>query len=236
MGKSLQNMTDEGFLAWSENFKLRIAQMGQSITGLSAAQTTDYADKHSAFAAALQLAKEPITRTPPAIANKRDARSTLQLLARQFISIINGQPDLTEAQRLELGINVRKKPTPIPVPDSSPSIDVLWAQDRTIAVRIHDSESSDKNTRPAGARGVALYSYAGNNPPPVGSIDWRFEGNTSKRVVEVDFPDTVPNGSTVWFRAFYIGSRLESGPVSEAVSAVLPGSVGEPTAAMKMAA
>jgi hypothetical protein len=65
--------------------------------------------------------------------------------------------------------------------------------------------------------GASLFSFTGPNPPH--SIDgWKFEFNTAKTIAEVPFPMTLAPGATVWLVASWVGTRLENGPVCEAIS------------------
>lgn len=84
--------------------------------GLTAAQATAYATVSSAFRTAYDVAKNPATRTKSNVQAKNDAKKTLQLNAAQLAKIIEAAPGVTNQQKLDLGLNVRKTPAPLPPP------------------------------------------------------------------------------------------------------------------------
>ncbi len=88
-------------------------------------------------------------------------------------------------------------------------------------IRVHNSASAGR-ARPEGVDGASVWTYVGATPPADTSA-WMFQTNTSKMTLDITFDAAVPNGATVWFTAFWIGSRLESGPASNPVSANIPG-------------
>ena len=63
-------------------------------------------------------------------------------------------------------------------------------------------------------------SFAGATP--LASVgQWKFEGNASKTVMDVTFPDTVAPGTLVWFAAFWSSGKDQSGSVSDPISTYL---------------
>jgi hypothetical protein len=189
--------------------------------GLTPAQATAYAAVNSAFQAALTAATTPATRTRITIEQKNVARANLKSMAADLAKIIDGTSTVTDAQRIELGLSVRKTPAPIPAPATSPDIDIVATTGRTVKIRLHDSTVIGRG-RPEGVEGAAVFSYVGATPP-ADTADWKFEMNTSKMVEDVIFAPEVPNGALVWLTAFWIGTRMESGPACTPVSTNIPG-------------
>ena len=48
------------------------------------------------------------------------------------------------------------------------------------------------------------------------------EGSTSRTLVDVDFPITLPAGTRVWFTAYWFNPRLQAGPACNPVGANVP--------------
>lgn len=170
--------TDEGLLAWSVNFSTKITATPTAF-GLTAAQATAYAAVHTAYSTAL-AACDPSLRNKTATAAKNTAKAALKLAARQMGSIVEGTPTVTDAQKISLGLNVRRTPVPIPAPSSSPGLDIVAVAGWTVNIHLHDTASSAKRGKPPGVIGAAVFSYVGALPPAdIGA--WQFEGNTGGR-------------------------------------------------------
>jgi hypothetical protein len=212
--------TDDGLLAWSLNFKTLIT--ATPITyGLTAAQATAYGTVHTNYATALQ-ACDPAVRNKTSTMAKNDARTALKTAAQQTASIVEGTPTVTDSQKISLGLNVRRPPSPVPAPSSSPGLDVVSTSGWMVQIRLHDTTSTKKRGKPPGVSGASVFSYVGATPPTdIGA--WKFEGNTGKTTVDVTFPITLPMGTKVWLTAFWFNGRKESGPACLPVSATIYG-------------
>jgi hypothetical protein len=207
---------------FSFNFKeLIVAQ--PTLYGLTAAQATAYATAHDDFAEAFQAATDPGTRTPAAILVKDQSMKALKEMLRLLARQVQGTPTVTDEQKLLLGLTVRKaEPTPINPPTDSPRLDVVSTVARTVKVRLHDAANPTHRGRPGGVAGAAVFSYVGASAP-TDPKEWKFEGNTAKTTFDVEFPDTVASGATVWLTAMWFNAKMQSGPGCSAVSANLPG-------------
>lgn len=184
MSKEFLPNTDAGLLAWSLNFSTKITATPTAY-GLTSLLASAYADAHDAYAAAL-AACDPAVRNKPAVAAKNDAKFALKNLARNYSSLVHGTASVTDAQKLELGLNVRSAPSPIPPPSQAPGIDILGVTGRTVKIRLHGDEVL-KRAKPAGCKGAAVFSAVGSAPSDPAA--WKFEGNTTKTVFDVEFPN-----------------------------------------------
>jgi hypothetical protein len=216
---------DSLLLAWSLNFSTRITATPTAF-GLVAAQATAYAAVHAAFAAAL-AAVDPNERSKSLVAAKNTARDNLKIQARALAKIVDGTLTVTPAQRLELGLNVRKTSTPIPVPASAPFIETRERYGTTVIIRITDG--SGRRTRLNGTQGARVYTFVGNTPPSDPQL-WTDEGQATRADVELEFPAETAPGTTVWMTAAWYNPRGQLGPACTPVSTVLAGG------AMRMAA
>ena len=213
-------------LTWSVNFNTLI-NADPVIYGLTLPQAAAYTEKHDAYAAAYQTAADPSTRTPSSIVAKREAKAALVAEARALAKIIQAFPGTTDTMRSNLGLTVHDvDPSPVPPPTHSPEIDIVSAVMRTVKLRLHNDTSLGTRGKPQGVKGALVFSYVGPLPPaPEDTHLWKFETNTTRTSVEVEFPSTVASGATVWFTAFWYNPRGESGPATPPVSAQIPGSL-----------
>jgi hypothetical protein len=207
-------------LTWSVNFKELITAT-PTLYGLTAAQATAYADLHAAFATTYQTANDPGTRTPAAIIAKNTAMKDLKTNARQLSKIIQGTPTVTDEQRGLLGLTVPAERSPINPPEEIPVVEVLERFGTIVRLKLHDGSGSRRG-KPAGVAGATLFSYVGATPPSdVGA--WKFEGNTTRTITEVEFAAGTAPGTVVWFTAFWYNPRGQSGPGCAPVSAIIAG-------------
>ena len=212
---------DTTLLAWSLNFSTRITATPTAY-GLVAADATAYSALHTAFGTAL-AACDPDERNKITTAAKNSARLALKTSARLLAKRVDGTATVTDAQKLELGLNVRAQPSPIPAPDSAPVIEIVSMMSRTVKIKLKSADSADRG-KPAGVHGAAIFTYVGTTPPTTEGA-WHFEGNTNRTVIDVEFADSVPSGATIWFTAMWFNPRSQSGPGSLPISACIPGGI-----------
>ncbi len=184
---------DSALLAWSLNFKSLITATPTAY-GLTAEQASVYDALHEAYATALAAA-DPSIRNKPATATKNVRRAMLKTQARLLAGLIEHTVSVSDAQKLELGLTVRKPPTPVPAPSASPNIDIVSVNGRSVKVRLHGDEPGRRG-RPAGVQGASVFSYVGEQPTDDISA-WKFEGSTTRTRFDVEFPATVQPGTKV---------------------------------------
>ncbi len=219
MGRSFFTGTDAELYEGSNNFNGQVNDSPQAF-GLTVQQTSAYAALNAAYAAAYVAARNPETRTQGRVAAKNAAREPLRSAASDLAKIIDGTPSVSAEQRINLGLAVRRAPSPVPPPKSAPDVDVLGVSGRTAKVRLR-SVGNGRGRAP-GATGASVLVYVGPTPPSDPSL-WTFNGTTGKTVVDVSFDPDVPAGATVWFTACWLGTRMQAGPMANPVSANLPG-------------
>ena len=183
---------------------------------------TLYASKQSAFAAALSASQSPATRGKSTVLLKDSLKRDLTGYSRLLVRTVQGVSTLTNQQKSDLGVTVRTIPGSIPAPGTAPQIDFIAVSGRKVKIRLHDSASGSKRGRPPAVKGVSIFSHVG--PAAPGTIaDWTFEGNTSKTLMGVQFPDTVPAGSLIWLTAFWYNAKSQAGPMTAPVSTNIAG-------------
>jgi hypothetical protein len=212
--------TDAALLAWSLNFSSKITATPTAF-GLTAALATAYQTVHATFATAL-AACDPGERNKQTVVTKNTARSNLKTQARLLANLVEGTASVTPAQKYDLGLNVRVPPTPIPAPDSSPTLKVMSVNKWTVSIRLSDAVDSARRGRPIGTTGASVFSYVGPTPPSTIG-DWKFEGNIGRTKFDVNFDNSLAPGTRVWLTAFWFNGRKQAGPACDPVATNLQG-------------
>lgn len=207
--------TDTGLLDWAANFGLKITAT-PAVFGLTPAQATAFEAFRLSYANLLAKVLDPAQRTQVIVSQKDEAKRALRNNASELSKIIQGQATVTDAMKIDLRLNVRKSPTPIPVPDEMPEMDILSVTGRTVKARLH-SATIEHRRKPNGVSGANLWTFVGETPPEELS-GWLFQGTTTRTLFEIEFPVTVEQGSKVWLAAAWFNPRGQTGPVSDPVS------------------
>ena len=204
---------------WSANFAQQISQPEFNV-GLTPAQISAFTAVNGTLQAAWLAATGP-TRGPVTIAAKNTAMREMRVMATSLVNFIQNTPTVTDSQREALKITVRKtNPTPAPVPESKPKIDVLNVDGHQFRLRLSDVDRPTSKARPPKTIGVNLYSFAGE-VAPMDVQSWKSEGTATKPTeVTVTIDQSVEPGTTVWFTAYWFNAR-GSGPATDPVSATI---------------
>ncbi len=172
----------------------------------------------STFAAAYQLANNRLTRSPGNIEAKNTAKQNLVAQIRGLVKIAQASPVMNNDKRAALGITVPDTdPTPVPVPEEAPQLDISAVLGRTVKIRLREA-STGRRKKPVGVSGASILSYIGANTP-ADMRDWTFEGNDTRLDTQVAFGSGFVPGTKVWLTAFWYNRRGESGPACMPVSA-----------------
>ena len=228
--RSFYGGTDTLLLSGGTNFKTKIDATPAAF-GLTAGQATAYDAVFGAFAAAMAAIADPDNRTRSKVAVKDDAAAKLRKMTSDYAKIINGNASVTAAQKISLGLSVRKTPSPIPAPIARPAVDLIAANGFTVSIAIHDSAASNKRGKAKGAQAAWVYTYVGETYPSDPTW-WDFQGATTKAKYDIVFDNTLPGGTQVWVCCAWINAKQEAGPVSLPITTNLQG--GGSIAAGKM--
>ena len=133
---------------------------------------------------------------------------------------IQASATVSDVQKVALDITIRRLPTPQPAPGTKPVVSIVSVMGRTVQLRLRDAASPHRIGRPPGVSGATILSFVGA-AAPASLGQWKFEGNITKTVVNVVFPDTIAPGSLVWITAFWSNRKDQSGPPSDPISAYL---------------
>ncbi|MGC4030164.1 MAG: hypothetical protein QM754_00240 [Tepidisphaeraceae bacterium] len=208
------------FVSWLRDFCKNLTTQPANYFGVDEDAIQDYTAIATAYLNAYATASNPNTRTPPNIAAKDLAKKSAVTATRSIVDVIQAWPQMTDEKRRLLDITIRKKRKSIPRPSLKPYLEIAGVDQNTISVRI--TQSKTEKAKPDGVIGATLFSAVGPTPPTSES-GWFSQGNTTKNVVQVQFPDTVPPGSRVWFTAVYYSRKAETGPAANVIGTNLPG-------------
>lgn len=211
--------TDDGLLAWGNNFVEQGTPIATAV-GLTTAQMTTFAGLTSSFGTAM-AAVVPGLRNRAAVQTKNDARKLLVANARMLAKIIDGHPGVTNAQRSTLGLTVRSAPSPIGVPTDPPSLTIKRVVGRTVTVQLR-ALGSDKRAKPKGVSSAYVFTYVGATPPADKDL-FRFEGGVTRTNFDIQFPSSVAGGAQVWVAACWTNPRDQTGPACVPVTCYLQG-------------
>ncbi len=234
MGKDFYTGTDAELYTGSNVFSTAINEAFGDY-GIPEPSAIAYAALNSSFGTKYLAAINPELRTKGRVAAKNDAKKLLKAAAADLARIINGTPSVTDQQKIDLGLNVRKNPSPNPRPIVRPGVDMVSVNGRTVSIHIHDSASSSKRGKPADTTAAWVYTFVGAEYPSDPTL-WDFNGSATTGKFEIVFPNTLAGGTQVWVCAAWINGKQEAGPTSVPITTNLQGGGTSAQGAMQIAA
>ena len=139
---------DADLVNWSTNFDTLITA-NPALYGLSPADAVAIAAANATLLAAYALVVAPATRTTVTIAAKNAAKVAFITLARTYASQIRLNPGVTNADKLDLGLNLpNNNPSPIPPPPTWPLLSIPSAGPGLHEIRYADSASPTTRAKP----------------------------------------------------------------------------------------
>jgi hypothetical protein len=216
---------DTLLVSYSTNMNNRLIASGVSMYHLTAGRVSQYTAKHEAFIeayTALTTARDAGDWSQTQTMLKAQAKEELLGAARTIYAIVSGDPDVSDTDKVALGIHLRPEPVSIPRPNVRPGMHLTGASGRTVTGTIHDNSVEPHRAKPPGSVSAWIYSFVGTDFPANPSA-WKFEGSCTGRRFSVAFDDALPAGTQVWLCAAWINAKQEAGPISVPISANLPG-------------
>jgi hypothetical protein len=208
-------------VTWVNTFNTLIAA-GPTTYGLTAGQATSYGTLATNFVDAYNLANADATRSPSNIIGKNNCKKLLIASTRQLAAIIQAFPGTTNQMRSDLGLTVPQDViSSIPAPSNAPAAEVVKRQGTLVRVKLHDS-TGERRGKPKGVQGARIYSHIGATPP-VDVNAWAFEGQATRRFVDIVFPAETAPGTQVWLTACWYNPRGETGPACDPVPTIIAG-------------
>jgi hypothetical protein len=156
-------------LVWTDNFRAVLATLLEGL-GFPPATFELITALRNTYAAALDAAEAPATRTAGRVKEKNDARKVLEKELRQAIAeYLTHNHLLTNGNREDLGLPVPDHThTPVPPPDSTPEFTLEGHGIGRVRIRFHD-QGSESKAKPYGVNGAVVGYDVLPTPPSVPS-------------------------------------------------------------------
>ena len=217
---------DADWQTWGANFIKLVTPLTCAGLGISTEMQSNIESTFSAFSVALSKAREPATRSAPAVQTKDDALKSFKVAVRPAIAILKTNPDVNDTQRRELGVRIKRQPTPAPVPKYGPMISAFSTGPTTLRIEARDALAPERRAKPEGVRqietAVKFTFKAGETPDPLLPTDWASESFSGKTTIDLYWPQ-LSKLATVSTKVRYINTRNLPGPWSEIQSVRLAG-------------
>lgn len=193
---------------WATPFSALIT-LQPTVYSLTASDATALANLLTDYSAKLTIATTPATRTKSSIAAKDQAKKSLAAKCASFSRIITSLPNLSDAQRIDLGLNPRDLPSPVPVPASAPLVSVT--PDGVVTLK---SEPTRRG-KPQGVNGAVIFTKVqpAGQPAPATPAEAAF----NMLVTRTRFPLPITEADDtkkLYVLAQWFNERGELGPVS----------------------
>lgn len=204
-------------VTWSRNFDSVLNAQYESY-GISQQVAELYSQLHAAFAEAFQRANDSSTNGDTAMLVKRETEAAARDYARKIGGQIRANPDVSDEQRVILGLRPRrKKPTKPQLPFKPPNLFMKHSAGRTVTIHLRDPESPASRGMPKSAAQAMLYTYVGDTPPATLRA-WRLAFSKSRATFKYTFSAKIPAGATVWFTAHWNTRTGQAGMAAAPVS------------------
>jgi hypothetical protein len=218
--KSYIPVKEEYFKDWSFNFKTVLSDYGAEDYMPPAVyhelmRLGDDYDKKFA------ITENPKTRTSVTIKERQESRKVYEKFIRDTVqTYLIRNPQLTDAQRIAIGIPVHKTThTPVPKPISWPVVQVDINTIRNIILRFIDSISG-KRAKPFGVSGAVIrYAVLANPPVDISELNETLLDTQSP--CELTF-DESQRGLRLYYCLAWQNTRGEKGPWTEIESTIIP--------------
>jgi len=211
---------DADLALWAQNFSDLITA-NPATYGLLPADAVAIAASNATWQAAFIVATNPATRTTVTIAAKNAAKVAFIALARTYGSQIRINPGVTNADKLDLGLNLpNNSPSPIPPPVTWPILALPSAGPGLHEVRYADSSSPASRAKPPLVvqlqlfRGVAVAAIV---DPALTS----FLAGVTKNPYQSTFSDPADTGKVATYFGRWLNRNGQVGPWSAPVDMVV---------------
>lgn len=191
-----------------------------SALGVPTARATLFTDAVNDFSAAMVEHDLKQDQARAATVAKDQAKALAEQLAREVAGIVQGNPNVTDQQRLAGGWPVRDTTrTPVPPPSEAPVLTVDTGRRLQHVIRFGFGEGRGR-AKPAGVSGYGVWVKIGGETPPTDVTACTFVALSSKGTLTTTFPGT-DGGKTAWYIAACLNAKGERGPLSETVAATI---------------
>lgn len=215
---------DAGFDTWQANIvtyinahlvALGLPPLGDpDVTAMNAAQT-DWNSKYPAHVAAAAAAES-------ARAAKETSRNAFIVVLRRLVQRLQASSSVDDAERAAMQITIPDHdPTPVGAPTTRPVLQADTSQRLRVTINFADEGTPTSRAKPAGVTGCEMWMKIGG-PPPTDLTECQFLATDSRTPYTANFDGSEAN-QTAHFIGRWMSTRNEPGPLSETVSATIPG-------------
>lgn len=164
------------------------------------------------FEQAYAVASQPATRTQPAVAAKNAGRKLFERQARLLSQRLKANADLSDQDRIDLGINVPKpRRQHVNPPESAPVVQVKRIDGNRATIRLRNLDNSATRALPDTAVGATILWAVGDRPP-LNPDGWHLATDTTRTELTLTFDPALPAGTPVHVVALWKSRRNEFGP------------------------
>jgi hypothetical protein len=213
---------DLSLLAWSRTFGEGLNAQ-QVALGIPLDRVAAYDALLADFVEAMRVVTDPATRSPTNVLRKDTARAALVASTRALARTIQGVEGLSDTDKIRLGLTARKtRGAPIAAPATVPTLSVESAWLSTVNLRVRDSVETTRRGRPRSIAGATIYSWVGE-AFATDARQLRYEGDATRPLFQITFPEDTPRGSRVWFVACWYTARGKRGAMSRPIDTIIAG-------------
>lgn len=204
----------------SQNFADRISA-GREELGLSEQVVERYLEVNAAYRAAYMKTAMADTKSKSDVSRKNAVKKELCQVAAGIAKVVNGNPDVSDAQRILLGLVIRTQGSRIGPPDVRPAVQVMSVMARTVKIRIYDPVLNRRG-KPPGVAWASVLTHVGSDFP-ADINEWKSAGHTTRNTMDILFPPSIGFGTQVWICARWMNRRTEAGPNSNPITTHVQG-------------
>lgn len=209
---------DADYQAWVSNF-VTYANANLAALGLVAADMTPVTTAQGTFNTGFSGHIAAKNAAMAAKQTKDEARQALTAVVRPLVRRLQASPQVTDAERAALGINVRATPGPIGPPTTAPLVSIECGNRLQHTLRFVDAATPTRRAKPPGVLGVEIWNKIGTTPP-VGEGDLRFVAVDTSQPYVLDFA-AEDGGKTAYYWLRWVNPTGERGPWSEQAAATI---------------
>jgi hypothetical protein len=212
--------SDSELIEFAMNFINRISG-NEAELGLTAADTTAITALRSTFNLSY-IDNNTTQMSARSTREKKDAdREPLVAKLREAAQRIQNSPNVTDAQRAELGLTIRQTSSaPTGAPDSRPVLEIDTSEPLRHTVKFYDNVLETKG-KPDGVRGAEIWCKIGGEAT-MNEDDYRYLGtDTASPYLAIHRPENV--GKQAHYIARWVNGRGEYGAWSNSETATITG-------------
>lgn len=204
----------------SQNFADRISA-GRAELRLSDEIVERYLEINAAYRAAYMKTAMADTKSKSDVSRKNSVKKELRQVAAGIAKLVDGNPDVSDAQRILLGLVIRTKGSRIGPPDARPAVLITSVMAWTVKIRIYDPLIKRRG-KPPGIAWASVLTHVGRQFP-ADIKEWKTAGHTTRNTMDIHFPPSIGNGAQVWICARWMNRKTEAGPTSNPIATHVQG-------------